>query len=79
VQVTTARAPSAAALEQLTAALRRVLGFGAVVQTSVDPALIGGLTMRVDDLFVDGSVRRHLGEMKNRILGAPVSDKLWDA
>ena len=42
------------------------------MHNSVDEDMIGGLTVRVGDYQIDGSVRRHLTEMKKRILEAPI-------
>lgn len=43
----------------------------------VDPALIGGYTIRMGDFYVDASVRRRLNEMRGLILGTPINDSLW--
>jgi len=43
----------------------------------VDPALIGGYTIRMGDFYVDASVRRRLNEMRSQILAIPASDSLW--
>jgi F-type H+-transporting ATPase subunit delta len=53
-------------------------GANARLVASVDPALIGGVTIRVGDRLVDASVRRHMREMHVRMLNAPLSDKLWE-
>jgi F-type H+-transporting ATPase subunit delta len=73
VRVTTA-APLADADVQR---IRAAAGAGARMATAVDPALIGGVTIRVGDRLVDASVRRHLREMHARMLNAPLGDALW--
>jgi F-type H+-transporting ATPase subunit delta len=78
VDVVTAEPLSGSASSRLDAGLKRVLGSGAVVNATVNAQLIGGLTVRVGDVYVDGSVRRKLADMKALILDVPASDKLWD-
>jgi F-type H+-transporting ATPase subunit delta len=73
VRVVSAR-PLAPALAD---AIARAIGPGAQVVAAHDPALLGGITIRIGDRLVDGSVRRQLAEMKHRMLNAPVSDALW--
>jgi F-type H+-transporting ATPase subunit delta len=78
VQVATAAPLRDAGSLGLTASLKRIFGPGTLITSSCDPALIGGLTVRNGDLLVDGSVRRQLDEIKNRILTIPLTDRLWD-
>lgn len=78
VTATTAEPMGAGVEGRLVAGLRTALGPGAVLHARVDPTLIGGLTLRIDDTLVDGSVRRQLAEMKNLILESPVRSDLWD-
>lgn len=73
VQVTTALPLS----ETNATRVKAATGANARLLASVDPALIGGATIRVGDRLVDASVRRHLREMHARMLSAPLSDKLW--
>ena len=77
VHATTSEPLAADAEERLLAGLKRVLGAGVVLHPATDPTLIGGVTLRVDDLYVDGSVRRQLAELKSLILAAPVTTALW--
>jgi len=77
VTATTAAPLAADAEGRLDAGLKRVLGAGVVLHSQTDPTLIGGVTLRVDDLYVDGSVRRQLAELKSLILAAPVTTGLW--
>ncbi len=78
IQVTTAAPLGDAGSLGLSASLRRIFGPGTLISSSCDPALIGGVTVRNGDLLVDGSVRRHLLEISNRILTIPLTDRLWD-
>jgi len=73
VRVTAARPLAAGLAERLTAAV----GGKADIIVSVDPALIGGATVRVGDRLVDASVKRQLREMHNRMINVPISDALW--
>lgn len=77
VTATTSAPLAPDAEERLVTGLKRVLGPGVVLHPETDPTLIGGVTLRVDDLFVDGSVRRQLAELKSIILAAPVTTALW--
>ena len=45
-----------------------------LVQTRVDPALIGGIVTRVGDRVLDGSLRTQLEHLRNSLLGQAVVD-----
>jgi len=55
--------------QRLTEALRASTGKDIRLQLLVDPSLIGGLTVRIGDEQIDGSVARHLGEARRRMSG----------
>jgi F-type H+-transporting ATPase subunit delta len=66
--VTSAQPLGAAELERVRQSLARRTGKQVIIETAVDPALIGGLVARVGDLVLDGSVRTQLGNMRDRLL-----------
>jgi F-type H+-transporting ATPase subunit delta len=66
--VTSAQPLAPAELERVRASLARRTGKQVIVETNVDPALIGGLVARVGDLVLDGSVRTQLGSLRDKLL-----------
>jgi F-type H+-transporting ATPase subunit delta len=48
--------------------LRRRFGFEPVIEPHVDPAVLGGLKVRVGDLQVDATVRTRLDNIRNQLL-----------
>ena len=70
VTLTTAAPIEPADLEAWTQRLQASLGRTPVVRHRVEPALIGGMVMRVGDVLADGSVRRELQEIRARVTNA---------
>jgi F-type H+-transporting ATPase subunit delta len=56
-------------LERLAESLHREFGREVRLQVVVDPSLLGGLTVRIGDELIDGSVLRHLGAAKRQLTG----------
>jgi F-type H+-transporting ATPase subunit delta len=54
---------------RLTEALARVYGRQVSLQVTVDPALLGGLVVRVNDEVIDGSVVSRLAAIRQRMTG----------
>jgi F-type H+-transporting ATPase subunit delta len=70
VAYVTAPAPLTEQQERrLTAALARVYGRQVSLQVTVDPALLGGLLVRVNDEVIDGSVVSRLAAVRQRMTG----------
>jgi F-type H+-transporting ATPase subunit delta len=55
--------------DSLAAALGREFNRDVRLQLVVDPDLIGGVTVRIGDEVIDGSVLRHLGAAHRRLTG----------
>ncbi|HZB50403.1 MAG TPA: F0F1 ATP synthase subunit delta [Mycobacteriales bacterium] len=70
VAYVTAPAPLTAAQEQrLTTTLARIYGRPVSIQVAVDPAVLGGLVVRVNDEVIDGSVLSRLTQVRHRLAG----------
>ncbi len=51
--------------------LSRVLGKTVIPHVTVNPAILGGLVVRVGDEVMDGSVRRRLAKLRNTLVHGP--------
>jgi len=72
-QVTFARQPSDGEREAVASGLSRTLGKQVVPHVTVDPAIIGGVVVKVGDRVMDGSVRRRLRTLRNRLVHGPAA------
>jgi F-type H+-transporting ATPase subunit delta len=68
-RVTTAVELGEQEYRDLAAALHTNFGSDIQLQVVVDPSLIGGLTVRIGDELIDGSVARQLAEARRRLSG----------
>jgi len=70
-EVRTAQPLQPAQLEALTTALRRATGGEVELTTALDPRLLGGVQVQVGGRIYDGTVRRQLERLRERlVLGA---------
>jgi F-type H+-transporting ATPase subunit delta len=66
--VTMARMPSAALQQALVDALTEVVGKEVLAEFMVDPDLLGGVLVRIDDRVYDGTVRRRMTRLRRQLL-----------
>ena len=71
-QVTLAMEPSPADRLTIAAQLSRALGKTVVPHVTVNPAILGGVVVKVGDTVMDGSVRRRLARLRQRLVAAQV-------
>jgi F-type H+-transporting ATPase subunit delta len=69
-RVTVAREYDAKAREALTAALTKALAMTVVAHVTVDERILGGVVVRVGDTVMDGSVKRTLGTLREKLIAA---------
>jgi F-type H+-transporting ATPase subunit delta len=74
VQITLAREPDERAEEEIAAQLTRILGRKVVPHLHVDPAIVGGIIVRYGDFLLDGSLRRKLLRLRERMLETTLVD-----
>jgi len=68
-RVTSAMELDEALLAKIQAKLEEITGHKVILETQVDPSIIGGMIARVGDLVLDGSIRTQLNGLKESIKG----------
>jgi F-type H+-transporting ATPase subunit delta len=66
--VTVAREPAGPEKDALARQLSRLFGKKVVPHISLNPAILGGVIVKVGDTVMDGSVRRRLATLRQRML-----------
>ena len=67
--VTSAIKLNKALLKKIQATLEKITGTKVILETQVDPSIIGGIVAKVGDLVLDGSIRTQLNGLKESIKG----------
>ncbi len=57
---------------KIAARVEAVTGRRVALETTIDPAIVGGLVLRVGDRIVDGSVRSRIRQLRRRLASADV-------
>ena len=68
--VTLAREPDAALLDDIRRRLSEIMGKEVIPHVRHDPAILGGILVRVGDRVMDGSLRRKIARLRRQMLGA---------
>jgi F-type H+-transporting ATPase subunit delta len=68
--VTVAQAPRDGEADELSKRLSAALGKEVVAHLVVNPAILGGVVVRIGDTVMDGSVRRRLGVLRQKLVNA---------
>lgn len=68
-RVTSAMELDEVLLGKIQAKLEEITGHKVILETQVDPSIIGGMIARVGDLVLDGSIRTQLNGLKESIKG----------
>jgi F-type H+-transporting ATPase subunit delta len=66
--VTVAKAVTEAEENSIAAELSRVMGKTVIPHMIVNPAILGGVVVKMGDTVMDGSVRRRLARLKGHML-----------
>lgn len=66
--VTVSREPDSKLAKTVTDRLSKALGKSVVPHFSVDESILGGTVIRIGDTVMDGSVKRRLGRLRQRML-----------
>ena len=67
--VTAAEPLSADQERRLAAALERIYGSAVNLNVNIDPALVGGITVKIGDEVIDGSIASRLETARRRLAG----------
>jgi F-type H+-transporting ATPase subunit delta len=67
-EVTVATETSDAETKKIAAALKKTFGKEVVPHVRIDPAILGGVIVKIGDTVMDGSVRRRLSTLRRRLM-----------
>jgi F-type H+-transporting ATPase subunit delta len=74
VQVKSAQSLSEATLQNIRRQLAAVLPFEPILEIQTEPALLGGLVIRVGDTVYDGSLRSRIRQLRSRLRARSINE-----
>ena len=74
VRLSTAEPLDKALLDEITQSLRVALGSELILESTVDPELIGGAVLRIEDTVYDGSVANQLESIRQQMIDRSVHE-----
>ena len=72
--MSTAEPLDQALLDEITQSLRVALGSELILESTVDPELIGGAVLRIEDTVYDGSVANQLESIRQQMIDRSVHE-----
>ncbi|MGM0602175.1 MAG: ATP synthase F1 subunit delta [Bacillota bacterium] len=73
VEVSTAVEMNQKSREKLKTKLDKILDYTVIINNRVNPDIIGGMVMKIEDYIIDGSIRYHLNNLQQNLKNIPVS------
>lgn len=70
VEISVARELEQSTLDRVAERLSDLIGKTAIPHVRVNPALLGGIVVRAEDMIYDGSLRRRLDRMRRQLVAA---------
>ena len=61
--------------KQITDLISNVFSTKVELEENIDPEIIGGFILRVDDNYIDASIRNKLRKIRKELLGSPVASE----
>lgn len=74
VEVTTAVELKESLQEKLKSKLEQMLDYKIIIKQKQEPDIIGGLILKIEDNIIDGSIRKRMESLRERIKQIPVSE-----
>ena len=68
MEATFCESPAKSDIDQLKSSLDKILGTTAELSINIDSSIIGGVKLRIGNIFVDGSIENQLQNLQTNLL-----------